>query len=258
MKTFIKFVENFTSVDKNLVESIKSAYNMLFESMVLPPKDVPMGVRLWVDSVLGKGIQKYEIEQKGKVHISTPWHEAARVYYQMFQLVGNDATTVDGVSFYRTGLEGDGVLPIGDKVGGTYEIPSGYILVSACTYPKVVRIYTSSDATLMLPPTNTDIIDINKDPNDPEFIKSIKYAVALYQAKALKSPYRTKFNDDIYAKLISNNLMKANKSITVDGINYLEGVIKPQLREFIKNNRDSEIEIVAKAVNFINRSCSNL
>jgi hypothetical protein len=133
---FISFLEILkTEENSSLIESITEGYSMLFESVVLAANQVPMGIRNWVSSKLGKNIQKYTVEQKGSVTIDMPWHEADREYYQMFSLSGSNAVPMDDVQFQRSGMEGDGVMATGHKIAGEVQIPSGYVLVCAGIYP---------------------------------------------------------------------------------------------------------------------------
>lgn len=202
---------------KTLVQ--EAIHQVLKEAYALEPRDIPAGIRNWVNAVIGSKVKNYRLEQQGEVEIGIPTFEADREEYQMFKLTNGDATPVEGVSFHRSGNEGDGVPVTGLKIGGRAVVPSGHVLVRTSRYLKMATLYTSSDAQQFLPqPTTSD-----NALNDQEL-------AALHAAKSLKSAYRKKFPPEVYARLMALGYMASNKSVTVNGRNALEA---PELKNRI-------------------------
>jgi hypothetical protein len=189
----------------------------------VPAKAVPDVVQDWAYGVLGKRIQKYELHQAQEVVASMPWHEADREYYQLFKLTPTGATKAD-FSFYRSGLEGDGVTQ-SKTIEGKTKIPSGYIMAKAGIYPPRVEIYTSDDAQKFLPSTNIDV-------SDDEL-------AALYWTRSLKSFARPVFkNSSVYDSLVSKGFMNKGKAITIEGRNILQdSTIQQRIRDMDKSQK---------------------
>lgn len=182
--------------------------DVLDESRIhITANEVPSEILAWARGKVGSNFSKnIVIRQESRVEIGMPWHEADREYWQFFQLgEGNRARMVgDGIG--RSGLEGDGVVT-GNEVDGYVNIPSGYVLGRAGTYPVRLEIFTSSDA--MKPVMAAGLLD--------SF--TINELLILVQAKGLKSFARKKFPDKEYENLIANGYLASNRSITVKGKN---------------------------------------
>lgn len=189
----------------------ESIHSLLSEAYRLEPNMVPSGIRNWANAQLKGRVTKYELEQRGEVGIGIPFFEGDLEYYQMFRLVDGDAIPMEDVSFYRSGLEGDGGQITGKKVEGDAVIPSGHVLAKASSYLRIVTLYTSSDAMKMLVPS----------PSDQEELSDMEL-LALFQARHLVSSYRHKFSPEVYQKLMNIGFMNKNKSITNKGRNALE------------------------------------
>jgi hypothetical protein len=185
------------------LESVSKKKAPLNETYVTN-KEVPAGIRTWVKNTLGKDVQRYKVIQKGTATFAGSWHEGNSDYYQAFKLVEpNDAVPATDQSIRVGGL---------DAVAGskTVTIPSGYVLVRASSYPPGAEIYTASDSTKFLAPQDDSLSDEEK--------------LALGAAKSLKPGYRPKFKDSVYQSLIQKGYMAANKSITVNGRNVVDGI----------------------------------
>lgn len=85
-----------------------------------------------------------------------PRHEADRTYYQFFKLIDPKTAKLVGNEIGRSGLEGDGVIT-GREVGGKLNVPSGYVLAVAGTYPTRLELFTSDDA--LKPITDSNLLD---------------------------------------------------------------------------------------------------
>ena len=190
--------------------------NVLKEEIWLPAKSVPTDIQKWVNDTVGR-VQKYSLIQGDTVHVSMPWHEADRNYYQLFQLLpGNRAKFISKIGsihfpVVRSGMEGTGAIT-GKELGGKFKVPSGFVVVRAGIYPKGAKIYTSDDASKFLPSSGTKSADLT----------DVQLAI-LWWAKALKSFARPKIKDQgQYDDLVKKGLLKKNKSITIDGRNIVQ------------------------------------
>lgn len=176
--------------------------------------EVPDSIRQWVEPILGK-ITKYEINQTGKIRMGIPWHEADREYYQIFKLEGEEYKRVgDPIN-----VAGWDMVVASSK---TMDIPSGFVVVRAGTYPKRVEIYTAPDAMKFLSTASPDELEPTE-------------VYALVVAKGLKPFARPKFDDSVYEKLIQKGFMAKNKSITMNGRNYLTALGRDTVNNIIKS-----------------------
>ncbi len=204
-------------------------YLKLFENFINENKiyitvnEVPTDILEWAKQKIGNTFAKnIVIKQQDKVEINMPWHEADREYYQFFKLIDAKTAKIAGDMVSRSGLEGDGVVT-GNEVDGKVQVPSGYVLACVGTYPKRLELYTSSDA--LKPISDTNILD--------QF--SIEELLILLQAKGLKSPYRTKYKDEFYEKLIKSGYLASNRSITTNGKNIANmPEVKEKIEEYAK------------------------
>lgn len=204
---------------------------------------VPQAIRSWVEMTIGSRITKYELEQRGEVEIGMPFFEADREEWQMFQLVEGGATPVEGVNFYRSGNEGDGVPVLGKKIQGSAVIPSGHVLVRTSRYLKMATLYTSADAMKMLTPASSD----QEQLNDMELL-------ALFQARSLKSAYRHKFSPEVYERLVALGLLNSSKAITNKGRNALES---PDLIDRLgSKHSSSKLDHLIKRNSWMNEAIS--
>lgn len=173
-------------------------------------KDVPYEIQQWVERKIGK-VKRYEVIQKGSLHISPPWHERTYNAYGTFKMVNGRFILLS-----EFGMSGNDP---NDLSGGSQviEIPTGHVVVQTDSYTGTAKIYTSDDALLALPSGDTDTL------TDAE-------KLALYSAKTLKSAYRHKFKQEVYDSLIAKGLLEKNKSISINGRNALEQIPKDELR----------------------------
>jgi hypothetical protein len=194
----------------NEINRLRKLMGLNESRMHITVNDVPSDILSWARDRVGSNFSKnITIRQEGQVEIGMPWHEADREYWQFFQLVDGKTARMAGDGVGRSGLEGDGVVT-GNEVDGRVRIPSGYVLACAGTYPVRLTLYASDDA--LKPISDVGVLD--------QF--SITELLILVQAKRLKSPYRTKYPDVEYEKLIANGYLASNRSITVKGRNIVE------------------------------------
>jgi hypothetical protein len=169
--------------------------------------DVPADILNWARGKVGSNFTKnIVIRQEQRVEVNMPWHEADRIYWQFFKLIDSKTVQMVGDEVGRSGLEGDGNVT-GKEVNGYLNVPSGYVLAAAGTYPVRLDLYTSGDA--MKPISEPGVLDN----------LSIDECIILLQAKGLKSPYRTKYPDNLYTNLINQGYLASNRSVTVKGRN---------------------------------------
>jgi len=194
---------------------------LIIENIWLKPKDVPEGIKAWARKISGGNIQKFELDQSGKVNISMPWHVSDSVIYQKFKLLPTGNIQPEGEQLTRVGWEADSPQGADDaqRKSGTMDIPEGYIVVAYGTYPKRVEIYAGKGAQLLLPTSG----------EAPELTLTDVYILAA--AKQLKSFARPKFKPENYENLISKGLIKRNRAITIDGRNLLQD---KAIRELLK------------------------
>jgi hypothetical protein len=187
---------------------IRSWAHRMATHMTIPAKDVPTAIREWVKATLGVAIQSYKVYQDEKFNVDMPWHEADREYYQLFKLTDNGAEK-SSMNFMRSGLEGDGTPGTGPKMEGSSEVPDGFVMVVAGTYPKRAEIYTGKGAQKLLPDTSIEV-------SDDEL-------AILYWAQSLKSFARPVFKDNApYDSLLQKKLLNKQRAITIDGKNILQ------------------------------------
>lgn len=186
--------------------------NLLNEDIWMKPDEIPFGIKNWVKEVSGKNLQKYKVEQSGKVNISEPWHERSSSTYQKFQLTQDGNAIPVGENLSRHGYESDSPQGYEDglRKSGIMEIPDGYIVVQYMTYPEMVIIHTPKNAQKFLPKSNDD------------FDLTMTEIYILAAAKQLKPFARPKFKDENYERLIQKGLLNKNRSITIDGRNLLQ------------------------------------
>lgn len=189
--------------------------------MWLKPQDVPEGIKSWARKISGGNIQKFELDQSGKVRISMPWHEADSVVYQKFKLLPNGDIQPYGDTISRVGWEADSPQGAEDaeRKSGIMDIPEGHVVVAYGTYPKRVEIYAGKGAEMLLPSSSEDV----------NLTHTEVYILAA--AKQLKAFARPKFPEEHYQNLIAKKLLNKSKAITVDGRNMLQN---PQVRELLK------------------------
>lgn len=170
------------------------------------PQEIPRQILDWATSILGRGFErKITIEKaNGKVEIGMPWHNADREIHQFFKL--SDGAQAVGNSVSKTGWSETSMF---DDPYGTVEIPSGYVLATAGTYPKRLELIVADDAM--------NLLGGGEAAND----LSDEALVALLQAKTYKPAYRQKFNPEVYQELIAAGLMNSNRAITIDGKNLI-------------------------------------
>lgn len=187
--------------------------------------EIPNEIVSWARGQVGSNFSKnIVIKQESRVEINMPWHEADREYWQFFKLTGTQSATQVGHGVDRSGLEGDGVVT-GKEVDGYVNVPSGYVLACAGTYPVRLTLYTADDAMKPVGSGN----DLDK--------LSINQLLILLQAKGLKSPYRDKFADEEYAGLIAGGYLASNRSITIKGRNLVED---PALKKRVEDYAESK------------------
>jgi len=204
---------------KKLIREVISESKFYIKHTEIPPQIVS-----WARSVVGKGFEgKIEIVKEPKAHIGMPWHEADREYHQFFKLTEQGAESA-GKMVSKSGWS---EVNMGD-VYGTVDIPSGYILATASTFPKSLKIRVSDDATSLIPDTGNLINQLSDDA-----------VVALYHARSLKSPYRQKFPEEVYQELVGHGLLKPNKAITIDGKNLVED---PKTKERLRSLKDIKVK----------------
>lgn len=213
---------------KNINEQISRMRGMmgLNESRIhITANEVPNEILVWARGQVGSNFSKnITIRQESRVQIGMPWHEADREYWQFFQLGEGNRARMAGDGIGRSGLEGDGVVT-GNEVDGYVNIPSGYVLARAGTYPVRLEIYTSSDA--MKPVMEPGLLD--------SF--SVNELLILVQAKGLKSFARKKFPEKEYENLIANGYLASNRSITVKGKNIASMPdVKDKLEKYADDN----------------------
>lgn len=203
------------------IDKMRLMMGLLNESrMHITVNEVPGEIMVWARNQVRSNFSKnIVINRESTVEINMPWHEADRQYWQFFQLLDGNRARMAGDVIGRSGLEGDGVVT-GNEVNGKVKVPSGYVLASVGTYPVRLELYVSDDA--LKPISDSNILD--------QF--SVTELVILLQAKGLKSPYRTKYPDKEYEKLIANGYLLSNRSITVKGRNIAE---MPEVKEKIND-----------------------
>lgn len=195
--------------------------------LYVKPSDVPPQIIEWAKSIIGSGFQNNITIQKsnGLIEIGMPWHDADRETHQYFKLIG-DGAAVMGNPVSRSGWS---EVSMFDKFGGksgNIPIPSGYVLATVGTYPRRLEIITSPDA-MNLVTSNDETLNKLSD----------EAMVALYQAKAYKSFARQKFNDSVYAELLSSGLMNKQRAITIDGRNFINS---PEAIERLKTIKEKD------------------
>jgi hypothetical protein len=180
------------------------------ESLYITANEVPKEILDWAKSKIGNTFtKKITVKHEKEVVINMPWHEADRESYQFFKLISPTSAQMVGNSVVRSGLEGDGVIT-GNEVEGKLTVPSGFVLACTGTYPPRLDLYSADDALKAV--SDSSILD--------DF--SIEELIILLQARGLKSPYRTKYPDQNYVKLIEKGYLASNRSITVKGKNIVE------------------------------------
>jgi hypothetical protein len=185
-------------------------------SLNIRAKDLPPSIANWIKARFGSIPAHIELIQGKTVMINLPWHEADRVTYQAFEMVGPNQFKPIGSSLTRSGNEGMFNTMRDEEVA----IPAGGLVVRYDTYPRKIRIYTGEGAQPMLVDT-TPAEDLSNDA-----------ILALYVAKSLKSFARPKFDQSVYDELISKGYMAKNKSITPDGRNILS-MLKDRIKDAI-------------------------
>ena len=201
-------------------------FKMIVENKIyVKPTEVPSQILNWAKGYLGRGIEnKITIERAdGKIQINMPWHDADRETHQFFKLSPDGAQMV-GNPVSKTGWS---EASMDDEPYGTVEIPSGYIMATTGTYPKRLRLIVSDDAMNLIPDTKG--VDEISD----------EAMVALLNAKMFKSFYRQKFGDEVYQELVSHDLMKPNKAITIDGRNLISS---PEAEERLAQIKREDVE----------------
>lgn len=184
--------------------------------MYVKQTDVPKQIIDWAKTIVGKGFEnKIQLEKNKTKTIGLPWHDADKETHQFFKLINGAVPTGNPVS-----KSGWSEVNMYDDPYGTVDIPSGFVLATVGTYPKRLTLTVSSDAIDVIQDTSV----LNELTNEE--------IVALHQAKALKSRYRQKFNQEVYNSLIEKELLKPNKAITIDGRNLISSEqAKDKLRE---------------------------
>ena len=201
-------------------------FKMIVENKIyVKPTEVPSQILNWAKGYLGRGFEnKITIERAdGKIQINMPWHDADRETHQFFKLSPDGAQMV-GNPVSKTGWS---EASMDDEPYGTVEIPSGYIMATTGTYPKRLRLIVSDDAMNLIPDTKG--VDEISD----------EAMVALLNAKMFKSFYRQKFGDEVYQELVSHDLMKPNKAITIDGRNLISS---PEAEERLAQIKREDVE----------------
>ena len=189
------------------ITRIRKVMGLSESKIYVSPNEVPSDIISWARHKVGSNFSKnIVINQQSNVEVSMPWHEADREYWQFFKLIDPKTAKLVGNEIGRSGLEGDGVVT-GNEVSGKVTVPSGYVLACAGTYPVRLTLYTADDALKSI--NDVSILD--------QF--SIEELIILLQAKGLKSPYRTKYPDNLYMKLIDGGYLASNRSITLKGRN---------------------------------------
>ena len=184
--------------------------------------DLPPQIIDWAKSIVGSGFQnKITIEKTGgEIEINMPWHDADRETHQFFKLSDNGAESMGKEVWSETSML--------DEPYGKVKIPSGYILATVGTYPKRLRVVVANDAMDMIS-NNNETLDKLSD----------EAMVALNNAQMLKSPYRQKFNDNVYQELISLGLLNPRKAITIEGRNLIKSADAiEKLRALKKKDQD--------------------
>jgi len=182
----------------------------LYESKIhVASKQIPDGIKNWVKTNHGD-IKEYKIDQSGnKVIISQPTYIGCQEIYQFFDLAAEQPV---GNPISRSGWESDSPQGYeeGQRKNGTVEVPEGKVLIKYCSYPRSVTIYTAQGAQLFL--TDNSLVDE----------LTVEEIIILNSAYALKSFARPRFADHFYDNLIEKNLLKKNRSITIDGKNLIQ------------------------------------
>ncbi len=176
----------------------------LFENkMYVTHNEVPTDIINWAENKIGTGFKnKISVIQGGKVEINIPWHEADREYYQFFKLIDPKTAKISGNEITKSGLEGN-------EGSGTVNVPSGFVLACAGTYPKRLELFTSDDSLKAV--GDASVLD--------DF--TINELLILLQAKGLNSFARTKYPEKEYERLIQQGYLNKNKSITTKGKNLI-------------------------------------
>jgi hypothetical protein len=173
-------------------------------SFFVTNKEIPKAITNWVNENVGRVI-KYSIQHAKEINIDTPWHEADKIYYALFELTENNNAKITSMQFTRSGMESAGER----YVKGSGVIPSGFVMVEAHTYPKSAYIYTSGDTQKFIPQKDFELLD--------------EELLILQFSQSLTSSFRPIFKDQsLYTSLVEKGLLKGNKAITVDGRNALE------------------------------------
>ena len=211
------------------MDSIKKTIRAILKEMFIQEatmyddgKNIPTTIRQWVKSKLGSDVSKYKIIQsESEVVINTPWHQSDYETYQFFKLEDNNSATLVGNVITRSGMESDSPQGFqdGQSKTGKVTVPEGFVLVCIGTYPKRAEIYTGQNVQSFLP-DKTKSLELG--PSE---------LIILQAAKSLKSHARPKFHDKYYDTLISQGLLKSNRSITVDGMNLL---LDPEIQEKVR------------------------
>jgi hypothetical protein len=214
-----RLFEVLSKIDKTFKPELSKS------KIYVKPSDIPPQIIDWAKSIIGSGFQNNITIQKsnGAVEIGMPWHDADRETHQYFKLMDNGAAEM-GEKVSRSGWS---EVNMGDKYGSV-PIPSGYVLATVGTYPKRLRLITNPDAMNIIP-DNKDTVNNLSD----------EALVALYQAKSFKSPYRQKFNDNVYQELISSGLLNSQKAITIEGRNLVNS---PEVIERLKSIKAKDRE----------------
>ena len=206
------------------ISQIRKMMGLNENKLYVSPNEIPSDIITWARGKVGSNFSKnIVINQQSNVEVSMPWHEADREYWQFFKLIDPKTAKMVGNEIGRSGLEGDGVVT-GHEVSGKVTVPSGFVLACAGTYPVRLTLYTADDALKSL--NDAGILD--------QF--SIEELIILLQAKGLKSPYRTKYPDNLYMKLIEGGYLASNRSITLKGRNV---AAMPETKEKIEKYADA-------------------
>lgn len=177
-------------------------------TLYITKKELPPSIAQWVIGRFGNVPAHIQLIQGERVVIDLPWHEAAREYYQAFEMIGPNTFKPIGETLMRSGSESF----LDYKHDETVDIPSGGLVICYLTYPKQLRIFTGEGAQPMI---------VDKTPTEDLDFRAI---IALHAAKSLKSFARPKFDQSVYDELISKGYMAKNKSITSDGRNALQAM----------------------------------
>ena len=163
----LQIIDVITEQSDYASKTFKSKLN---ESKIyVKSSEIPSQILSWATSYLGKGFEnKITIEKvNDKLIIGTPWHDADREIHQFFRLTPEGTKEVgDPVS--KTGWSEMSMFNLKD---GTVKIPSGYVLATAGTYPKRLRISVSDDAMNIIPDNKDTVNKLSDDAFSQHFIK---------------------------------------------------------------------------------------